>query len=69
MPKIVAKPKTQREINAASMERRGIINKSFKIHKDIDALCKELSELTGKSQAQIFTEAITMYAEKCKNPQ
>lgn len=62
MPKIVSNPKTRREINEASMARRGVVNKAFKLHEDTVALVKALSEQTGKSQAQIVTEALQMYA-------
>ncbi len=67
MPKIVSNPKTRREINEASMARRGIVNKAFKIHEDTAALVKTLSEQTGKSQAQIVTEALQMYAKSMKS--
>ena len=65
MPKITSTPKTRREINEASMARRGIVNKAFKLHEDTVALVKILSEQTGKSQAQIVTEALQMYANQC----
>lgn len=65
MPKITSTPKTRREINEASMARRGIVNKAFKLHEDTVALVKTLSEQTGKSQAQIITEALQMYANQC----
>lgn len=55
MPKITSTPKT----------RRGIVNKAFKLHEDTVALVKTLSEQTGKSQAQIVTEALQMYANQC----
>ena len=55
--------KSIREINEASNARRGIINKAFKLHKSTVELVKSLSEQTGKSQAQIVTEALKMYAE------
>lgn len=63
MPKIVKNPKTRREINEASMARRGVKNKAFKLHEDTVTLVKDLSEKTGKSQAQIVTEALQMYAD------
>ncbi len=62
MPKIVSTPKTRREINEASMARRGVVNKAFKLHEDTVTLVKALSEQTGKSQAQIVTEALQLYA-------
>ena len=49
MPKIVKNPKTRREINEASMARRGIVNKAFKLHEDTVTLVKDLSEKTDKS--------------------
>lgn len=64
MPKIVQAPKTRQQINEDSMARRGIINKAFKLHEDTVALVKSLSEQTGKSQAQIVTEALQMYANQ-----
>lgn len=65
MPKIVQAPKTRRQINEDSMAKRGIVNKAFKLHEDTVALVKSLSEQTGKSQAQIVTEALQMYANQC----
>ena len=55
--------KSIREINEASNARRGIVNKAFKLHESTVELVKSLSEQTGKSQAQIVTEALKMYAE------
>lgn len=67
MPKVVATPKTRRQINEESMARRGIVHKAFKIHQDYANLFVELAEKTGKSQAQILCEAITLYAEQIKD--
>lgn len=64
MPKIVANPKTRRQINEDSMAKRGIVNKAFKLHEDTVALVKSLSEQTGKSQAQVVTEALQLWAKQ-----
>lgn len=63
MPKIIDKPKTRRQINEQSMARRGIVNKAFKLHEDTVQTIKDLSASTGKSQAQIVTEAIAIYQQ------
>lgn len=68
MPKIVSSPKTRRQINEDSMAKRGIVNKAFKLHEDTVQLVKDLSEKTGKSQAQIVTEALQLWANSQKNP-
>lgn len=64
MPKTISNPKTRHQINEDSMARRGIVNKAFKLHEDTVALVKDLSKQTGKSQAQIVTEALQMYANQ-----
>lgn len=64
MPRMVANPKTREQINQDSMARRGIVNKAFKLHEDTVELIKELSANTGKSQAQIVTEAIELWAKQ-----
>ena len=68
MPKIVSSPKTRRQINEDSMAKRGIVNKAFKLHEDTVQLVKDLSEKTGKSQAQIVTEALQLWANSQKTP-
>ncbi len=60
--------KSRSEINQESNERRGVVSKSFKLHESTVDLVKTLSEETGKSQAQIITEALKMYAENVKKP-
>ena len=60
--------KSRSEINQESNERRGVVSKSFKLHESTVDLVKALSEETGKSQAQIITEALKMYAENAKKP-
>ncbi|MFB6348538.1 ribbon-helix-helix domain-containing protein [Moraxella marmotae] len=64
MPKIVKTPKTRREINEASMARRGIVTKSFKMPETSVQMIKQLSETTGKSQTQLITEAIELLCER-----
>ncbi|MFA9485437.1 hypothetical protein LU276_03815 [Moraxella haemolytica] len=64
MPKTISNPKTRHQINEDSMAHRGIVNKAFKLHEDTVALVKDLSKQTGKSQAQIVTEALQMYANQ-----
>lgn len=68
MPKTVSSPKTRRQINEDSMAKRGIVNKAFKLHEDTVQLVKDLSEKTGKSQAQIVTEALQLWANSQKTP-
>lgn len=68
MPKTVSTPKTRRQINEDSMAKRGIVNKAFKLHEDTVQLVKDLSEKTGKSQAQIVTEALQLWANSQKTP-
>lgn len=53
--------KSRLEINQDSNTKRGIVNKAFKLHESTVSLVKALSEETGKSQAQIVTEALKMY--------
>ncbi|WP_173911060.1 ribbon-helix-helix protein, CopG family [Acinetobacter sp. Marseille-Q1618] len=60
--------KSIRQINEESNAKRGIVNKAFKLHESTVELVKALAEDTGKSQAQIVTEALKMYAENIKKP-
>ena len=60
--------KSRQEINDESNARRGVVNKSFKLHQNTVDLVKQLSEDTGKSQAQLVTEALALYAEQLKKP-
>ncbi len=60
--------KSTRQINEDSNAKRGIVNKAFKLHESTVELVKSLAKETGKSQAQIVTEAIALYAEQMKKP-
>lgn len=49
--------KTRSEINQESNERRGIVNKAFKLHENIVDAIRSLAEDSEKSQAQLITNA------------
>lgn len=49
--------KTRSEINQESNERRGIVNKAFKLHENTVDAIRSLAEDSEKSQAQLITNA------------
>lgn len=49
--------KTRAEINQESNERRGIVNKAFKLHKNTVDAIRSLADDSEKSQAQLITNA------------
>ena len=49
--------KTRTEINQESNERRGIVNKAFKLHENTVDAIRSLAEDSEKSQAQLITNA------------
>ena len=49
--------KTRTEINQESNERRGIVNKAFKLHQNTVDAIRSLAEDSEKSQAQLITNA------------
>lgn len=55
--RILLMVKTRTEINQESNERRGIVNKAFKLHqKTVDAI-RSFADDSEKSQAQLITNA------------
>lgn len=64
MPKIVQNPKTRAEIQKESNERRGIVNKAFKLHQDTVTLIKELAQVHQIPQNQLITEAVKLWQAK-----
>jgi hypothetical protein len=49
--------KTRNEINQESNERRGIVNKAFKLHQSTVDAIRSLADDSEKSQAQLITNA------------
>ena len=49
--------KTRSEINQESNERRGIVNKAFKLHENTVDAIRSIAEDSEKSQAQLITNA------------
>ena len=49
--------KTRAEINQESNERRGIVNKAFKLHENTVDAIRSLADDSEKSQAQLITNA------------
>ena len=49
--------KTRSEINQESNERRGIVNKAFKLHENTVDAIRSLADDSEKSQAQLITNA------------
>ena len=49
--------KTRSEINQESNERRGIVNKAFKLHENTVNAIRSLADDSEKSQAQLITNA------------
>ena len=49
--------KTRIEINEESNERRGIVNKAFKLHENTVDAIRSLADDSEKSQAQLITNA------------
>lgn len=49
--------KTRSEINQESNERRGIVNKAFKLHQSTVDAIRSLADDSEKSQAQLVTNA------------
>ncbi|MDO4698163.1 MAG: ribbon-helix-helix protein, CopG family [Pasteurellaceae bacterium] len=55
---------TRQEINAKSDAKRGIKQKSLKLHIDTIALLERLSEEMGIGQNQVVTQALKMFDEQ-----
>lgn len=54
---------TRAEINAKSDAKRGIKQKSFKLHESTIAHIEQISQQTGLSQSKLITQAIAMLGE------
>lgn len=50
--------KTRTEINQESNERRGIVNKAFKLHQSTVDAIRSFADDSEKSQAQLVTNDI-----------
>ena len=61
MPKIVANPKTQTQIQKESNERRGVKNKAFTLKLDDIELIKSLSKRLNIPQNQLIMDAVRAY--------
>lgn len=61
MPKIVANPKTQAQIQKDSNARRGVKNKAFTLKLDDIELIKSLSKRMGIPQNQLIMDAVRAY--------
>lgn len=55
--RILLMVKTRAEINQESNERRGIVNKAFKLHENTVDAIRSLADDSEKSQAQLITNA------------
>lgn len=55
--RILLMVKTRAEINQESNERRGIVNKAFKLHENTVDAIRSFSDGSEKSQAQLITNA------------
>lgn len=55
---------TRQEINAKSDAKRGIKQKSLKLHIDTISLLEQLSKEMGIGQNQVVTLALTQFAER-----
>lgn len=64
MPKIVESPKTRTQIQTDSDAKRGIMTKSYKLHRDDVELIKKIAEQLNMAQNELIVKAIKEYAEK-----
>lgn len=66
MPKIVESPKTRTQINADSDAKRGIVTKSYKLHRDDVEMIKQIAQDLNMAQNELIVKAIKEYAERQK---
>lgn len=66
MPKIVKTPKTRSQIQADSDAKRGIITKSYKLHRDDVELIKQTAEQLDMAQNELIVKAVRAYLESQK---
>lgn len=66
MPKIVETPKTRSQIQADSDAKRGIITKSYKLHRDDVELIKQTAEQLDMAQNELIVKAVRAYLESQK---
>lgn len=66
MPKIVESPKTRTQIQSDSDAKRGIVTKSYKLHRDDVEMIKQIAQDLNMAQNELIVKAIKAYAEQQK---